>query len=218
MKLFPSLFACTKSNMADAIKALEPYVDGLHIDIADGYFVPTHALSIRILYAVKQITNMPLQIHLMVRNPLPYITYLSVNSTDTIIIHCEIDFQLQPIIAAIRTTTACVALAINPTTDIKTIVPYLPLIDSIVVMGVQPGASGQQFIPKTVQTIMHLKELLMTDNRDITLIVDGGMNAHTVAQVQSAGATDFVIGSALFAHHTQADMITFLQELKKSPF
>lgn len=181
----------------EEIKKLEQAgVDWLHIDIMDGHFVPNFTFGPDIVKKVREITSLPLDIHLMVEEPERYIDIWQPTSKDIISFHIEAKSKPEEVIEQIKTKQSRPALALNPQSPIEAVVPFLTSLDMILLMTVNPGFAGQKWIPEVLDKVGQLKKLAQEKNLAIDIQVDGNIGEHNIALLQKAGANIFVAGSA----------------------
>lgn len=180
MKKTSITFLKHKTTLQDAIKDIENTdSDYIHVDVMDGKFVDNTFLTNEEASSILVNTSKPLDVHLMVENPIEYIKLYSKFNTEYITIHVELDTDLDYLISMIKSYGIKAGLAINPTTEVEALYTYLDKIDYIIVMGVTPGAGGQKLIPETVKKIAKLKELRRDNNYHYELSLDGGVNLST---------------------------------------
>lgn len=197
--LYPSLMCAHPLTLEKTIKQLEPLCDGFHLDLMDNQFVPNLEGSVPLVNAIVQTTQKPLWIHLMVTNPINLIERISLRPEDIVDIHVEIQPKLvTQSLELIRYKKGKASLALRPSTPIDTIEPYVPYIDQLLIMSVEPGFSGQKFIENTYKRIAQAQQLRATCNASFTIAGDGGINQNNIEKLIDAEMTDFVIGSALF--------------------
>ena len=197
--LAPSLLAANFANLEKDIKAVEAAgCDYLHYDVMDGHFVPNISFGLPVLERIKPITNLVIDCHLMISHPSQYIERFAAAGADIITFHIEVHEDIQANISLVKSLGKQAGLAINPRTDPKLILPYLAHIDLLTVMTVQAGFGGQKFIPAVVPTIKFFADYIQTNQLDVALEVDGGINLDTLPLVLAAGAHVIVAGSAIF--------------------
>ena len=172
----------SSNNPAKDLKLLnDTGCDFIHVDIMDGKFVKNKTMPFREMKKISKFTSKRLDVHLMVSKPLNYIKKYARLNTDSITIHVEIDEDINKLIQTIKSYSIKVGLAIKPNTNVRDLIPYLPYINMILVMSVEPGEGGQSFIEGTDKKIKEIKELLKSYNlNDIIISVDGGVNSETI--------------------------------------
>lgn len=175
-------------------------VDWLHIDVMDGGFVPNITLGPFILPFLKKQTGLPLDVHLMINNPEKHVKSFADAGANRISIHVENNPNILRTIQEIRELGVSPGIVLNPGTSPETIDSLLPFIDLVLIMTVNPGFSGQNFIPEMIDKIRYVKYLLTKSNREVLIQVDGGVNSKTIKQVTDAGADVIVAATAIFGH------------------
>lgn len=192
MKIAASFLSC--SNIKDAIKKLDVTdTDYIHVDVIDGKFVSGTEIPIRKLKKIYKYTSKRLQVHLMVDKPKNYIKKFALLNTDTIIIHVEVKENLEENLNLIHSYAMKNGLAINPDTDISLLKPYLDKIDTILVMSVNPGLGGQEFISSSVDRIKQIKKMI--GKKRIQLVVDGGIKMEQALILKKIPVNIIVAGS-----------------------
>lgn len=177
--LISTSFLSSKNLIHDLVELDKTDTDYIHVDIMDGKFVKKKTMPFKEMRNIYKYTNKRLDVHLMVKNPKKYIEdYASLN-TEYISFHIESDENIEKNLQLIKEYGIKSGLAISPDTEIKELVPYLPLLDLVLIMSVEPGAGGQDFIVKTKDKIKELKILLSEYNSDVKISVDGGINDRT---------------------------------------
>ena len=194
-------FLSSKDIPKDLRKLNDTDVDYIHVDIMDGKFVPNKTMPFSEMKHIYEYTSKRLDVHLMVEKPSDYIPLYAELNTEYISIHVEISEDIVKDLELIKSYSIQCGLAINPDTPVKELVPYLPYIDSILVMSVVPGRGGQSFIPETVQKIEEVRALIDSYSLDIVVNVDGGINQETKkfcekADILTAGS--YIVGSDNF--------------------
>lgn len=197
IKIAPSILSADFSKLADEIKAIERAgADLIHIDVMDGHFVNNITFGPVLIKSIRDITELPFDVHLMINPAHNFIKDFVESGSDTISIHIEIPENIQATIDLIKSFKKKVGLAINPDTDIKQLVPYLDSIDQIIIMSVYPGFAGQSFIENTIDRISSVKKMI--EHRQIEIEVDGGINSLVSGRCIDAGSAILVAGSAVF--------------------
>ena len=195
----PSLLAANFVRLAEDIAKLEAAgADWLHLDIMDGHFVPNLTFGPPIVAAIRKITKLPLDVHLMITNPSALIDDFAAAGADWLTVHGETEPHLHRLVARIRELGVRPAVALNPATPANTLEEILPEVDMVLVMSVNPGFGGQKFIPSSIDKIRRLKKQISALNREVLIEVDGGINAITSPMIREAGADVLVAGSAVF--------------------
>ena len=199
IKISPSILSADFTCLADQVReAEEAGVDYIHVDVMDGHFVPNITIGPLVVKALRPITKLPLDVHLMIENPEFYIEDFSKAGADIITVHQEATPHLHRTIQQIHDLGIKAGVSINPSTSVRTLDEIICDLDLILVMSVNPGFGGQSYIHSCTNKIRKVREML--DDRGVSadLEVDGGVNVDTVNEVISAGANAFVAGSAIF--------------------
>ncbi len=197
--LYPSLISAPLLKLHETLEQLNPLVQGYHIDIMDGHFVPNLTWGPQFVAAFQQSTSLPLHIHCMVSNPEQIINWLSLRPVDLLIIHAEATQDLHAIIEQMREKDGQVGIALKPETRLKNIEPFITLIDHLLIMSVNPGFSGQTFINASYKKLTEAKQLIIDQEAHCSLGIDGGINISNIASVVSHGATEIAAAQALFS-------------------
>ena len=169
-----------KDRISSILKLNNTNTDYLHIDVMDNIFVPNYQFPVEEINEICKHSNKPLDIHLMVTNPIPYIKAINNNNINNITIHLEIDNNLDTYIKLIKSYNYKVGIAIKPNTDINLIKKYINVIDIVLIMSVEPGFGGQQFIDNSVDRIQKIRAM----RKDITIEIDGGINNETINKIK----------------------------------
>ncbi len=192
-------------------------VDMLHCDVMDTNFVDNSCLSYDLLKEVKKNTLLPLDIHLMVNEPLKAVKKYAKLGAMYITVHYEA-FEWRDVfekaVKVIRNSGAMVGISIKPTTLVKEIVPLLPLVDLVLIMGVEPGKSGQKTLSNTHRKIEELREIIRNNNYNVLISVDGGINLDNVKLMYNSGANIVVMGSALYKADNRAKVVETIHKIK----
>ncbi len=199
IKISPSILSADFARLADQVcEAEEAGVDYIHVDVMDGHFVPNITIGPLVVKALRPITKLPLDVHLMIENPDFYLEDFRKAGADIITVHQEATPHLHRTIQQIHDLGIKAGVSINPSTSVRTLDEIICDVDLILVMSVNPGFGGQSYIHSCTNKIRKVREML--DDRGVSadLEVDGGVNVDTVNEVINAGANAFVAGSAIF--------------------
>lgn len=171
----------SSENRIDSIQKLNnTNANYLHIDTMDGIFVPNKQMPIEEIIQLEKYTKIPLDIHLMVENPEQYLSYLANKNIEYITFHIEINKNINNLIDKIKSLGYKVGLSIKPNTNVEKIIPYLPLIDLVLIMSVEPGFGGQKFINQTLKKAKEIRNM----NKEITIEIDGGINDTNIQEIK----------------------------------
>ncbi|TXC92001.1 ribulose-phosphate 3-epimerase [Metabacillus litoralis] len=214
IKIAPSILSADFAKLGEEIKEVEHAgADYIHVDVMDGHFVPNITIGPLIVNAIRPITKLPLDVHLMIEQPDLYIAEFANAGADIITVHVEACRHLHRSIQLIKSQGIKAGVVLNPHTPIESILHVLEDIDMVLLMTVNPGFGGQAFIPQVVPKIKQLSDIIKTRNLSIEIEVDGGINEETAKLVVDAGASVLVAGSAVF---NKADRRKAIQDLKKA--
>jgi ribulose-phosphate 3-epimerase len=199
IRIAPSILSADFSKLGEEIAAVDRAgADFIHIDVMDGHFVPNLTIGPLVVKALRKTTTKTFDAHLMIAPVDPFIEAFAHAGAEIITVHPEAGPHLHRTLQAIRAAGARPGLALNPATPASVVEPVIDDVDLILVMSVNPGFGGQEFIPSQLKKIEVLRKLIDQSGRDIILEVDGGINATTAPRVIAAGATALVAGSAVF--------------------
>jgi len=212
-KIAPSILSADFTKLGEEIKAVETAgADYIHIDVMDGHFVPNITVGPMIVKAARKITDLPLDVHLMIENPERYIDDFIEAGSDVITVHVETATHLHRLLGVVRDAGIKAGAALNPATPLSSIQHVLHTMDMVVLMTVNPGFGGQSFIPAVLPKIEELKRIKDEKGMEIDIEVDGGINVENIAQVARAGANVFVAGNAVFGSSNYAETIALMKK------
>ncbi len=200
MKLIaPSILSADFSRLGEEVKAVETAgADWIHVDVMDGHFVPNITIGPLVAEAVRSVTQLPVDVHLMIENPDQYLEDFAKAGSNFLTVHPEACHHLHRTIRAIKDLGVKAGVSLNPATPLSAVEWVMEDVDLVLVMSVNPGFGGQKFIPQALQKIRDLKSIISAKNLNILIEVDGGVNQDTIKSVSDAGADAFVAGSAIF--------------------
>ncbi len=197
--LSASILSADFGRLAQQIKAAEDAgVDWIHFDVMDGHFVPNLTIGLPVLKAVRKITRLPLDVHLMISNPHLYIQEYVEAGADWLGVQVEAVWHLERMVQQIKELGAKATVVLNPATPLASIEVILGEVDMVLLMTVNPGYSGQKFIPATLPKIRKLREMIDAQGLDVLIQVDGGVHLDTIDALVAAGVDSFVSGSGIF--------------------
>ena len=200
VRIAPSLLAADFSHLADEVaRCVEGGADWLHVDVMDGRFVPTITFGVKIVETVRRLTTLPLDVHLMIVEPEQHLQAFAAAGASGLTLHAEVAPHLQRQLTQIRELGCRAGVALNPSTPLSAVGEVLDDLDLLLVMTVNPGYGGQQFIPHSLDKIRRARRMLDEAGSRALLEVDGGISRDTIAGVWGAGADTFVAGHAIFS-------------------
>lgn len=199
IKIAPSILSADFARLGDEIRAIESAgADYVHVDVMDGHFVPNITIGPLVVAAARQVTEMPLDVHLMIENPDRYIPDFAKAGADIITVHYEAVPHLHRTVQLIRSLGKKAGVSLNPATPLSSLEVILDDLDLVLLMSVNPGFGGQEFIPSCLPKIEALRKEIDRRGLQIELEVDGGVKPANIASIAAAGAEVFVAGSAVF--------------------
>jgi len=210
----PSILSANFAKLGDELKEVENAgADIIHCDIMDGNFVPNISFGQSIVKQVNAMTDLPLDVHLMINEPEKYIKDFADAGADYISVHYENNYHLNRVINQIKDTGAKAGVVLNPATPISVLENILPYTDYILLMSVNPGFGGQKFIPNVIDKIISLKKLITERNYNCKIEIDGGVDLQNIKELSDAGVDMFVCGNSVFGSKNRADVISKMKAL-----
>ncbi len=200
VKIAPSILSSDFARLAEGVAEAEAGgADWIHVDVMDGHFVPNITIGVPVVAALRSVTDLPLDVHLMIERPEKYVDAFADAGADWLTVHQEACTHLHRTVQAIKHRGMNAAVSLNPATPVGTLEEIAPYLDMVLVMSVNPGFGGQSFIPTSTAKIARVRALLKDAGRDDAEIqVDGGIGPDTAGEVAGAGATVLVAGSAIY--------------------
>jgi ribulose-phosphate 3-epimerase len=212
-KIAPSILSADFSRLGEEIEAVvRAGADYIHIDVMDGHFVPNITMGPLIVKAAKRVTRLPLDCHLMISEPEKYVDVFAEAGADIVTVHAEAATHLHRLIQQIRQKGVKPGVSLNPATPLDTLEYVLGDMDMVLLMTVNPGFGGQDFIEAVVPKIKRLRHMIEERGLDVDIEVDGGIGPDTISKVSSAGANVFVAGSAIFGSKDYAATIRLMRQ------
>lgn len=214
MKISPSILSADFANLERDIRLVEEGgADYIHVDVMDGHFVPNITLGPNIVSAIRPVTKLPLDCHLMIENPEKYIEDFAKAGADIITVHVESTPHIYRAVQMIKNAGVKAGVVLNPGTPVEAVEYVLSECDMVLVMTVNPGFGGQSFIPETLKKIEKLKQLKETNHYHYEIEVDGGIVPATAKLCKQAGADVFVAGSYVYNAEDPQKQIQHLKEV-----
>lgn len=211
-KVGPSILSADFTDIRSAVRLIEQSgADIVHCDVMDGVFVPNITFGIKMIEDIRKITTLPLDVHLMIVHPERYIERFCAAGADFITVHTEATEHVHRAVQTIKKCGKRPGVVLNPGTPVEAAKYLLPDIDLVLLMSVNPGYGGQEFIPQTLDKIKELRKLAQTMNREIEIEIDGGINEETAGPAVAAGADILVTGNTFFTCGNPALLIKRLR-------
>jgi ribulose-phosphate 3-epimerase len=213
-KLSASILSADFGRLAEQVKQAENAgVDWIHVDVMDGHFVPNITIGPAVTKGLKKVTGLPLDVHLMISNPERYVEDFVRAGADWLGVHVEATVHLERLIQQIKEAGAKATVTLNPATPLNCLEYVLKEVNMVLLMTVNPGFSGQKFIPAVLPKVRGLRQMIDGQGLDVLIQVDGGVHVDTIGELAAAGADVFVSGSGLFNDKPIADNVRRLREL-----
>lgn len=212
-KIAPSILSADFTRLGEEIRAVEAAgADYIHVDVMDGHFVPNITIGPLVVKAVRRTTRLPLDVHLMISDPDPFLEAFVKAGADILTVHAEAATHLHRSLHHIRALGAKASVSLNPSTPLEVIEYVLEDVEMVLLMTVNPGFEGQSFIPGMVPKIERLRKMFDDRGLSVDIEVDGGIGPDTVARVSAAGANVFVAGSAIFYSKDYGETIRAMRD------
>jgi ribulose-phosphate 3-epimerase len=207
-KIAPSILSADFAHLADEIaKVTEAGADMIHVDVMDGHFVPNFTIGPPIVKAIRKVTRLPLDVHLMMTNPEDFISDFIKAGSNYITVHVETCPHLHRTIQSIKEEGVKAGVTLNPATPLSSLEEILGEVDLLLIMSVNPGFGGQSFIPSVLEKLRRARKMIDERGAKVELEIDGGVKVENIAAMAQAGADIFVSGSAIFQSKDYKDTI-----------
>ncbi|MGI6545666.1 MAG: ribulose-phosphate 3-epimerase [Fastidiosipilaceae bacterium] len=207
----PSILSADFANLGEDVRLVSSHADTIHVDVMDGVFVPNITIGMPVVKAIRSYTDLPIDVHLMIKDPAPFINDFAAAGADLITVHTETCPHLHRVTQQIRDAGCGVGVVINPATPLCAVEEILPEVDLILLMSVNPGFGGQKYIKATTDKIRRLRAMMDERGIDAHIQVDGGITTTTIKEVYEAGANMLVAGSACYGTDDPCEAITSLK-------
>jgi ribulose-phosphate 3-epimerase len=197
-RIAPSILAADFARLGEEVARIESHVDLLHVDVMDGHFVPNISLGIPVIASLRKATELTLDCHLMTTNPDAYLEPLRGAGADLVTVHLEVFPDPRPVAEQARSVGLDFGLVLNPVTPFTAVERYVELCDMLLIMSVQPGFGGQEFMAEVLPKVEAARKFVDVRGLDTDIEIDGGIGPETIGRARAAGADVFVAGSAIF--------------------
>jgi len=213
IKIAPSILSADFANLGEEIRRVERAgADMIHIDVMDGHFVPNLTFGAPVVAAIRKVTKLPFDVHLMIDNPQDLLEQFVTAGADIITIHAETAPHLHRLLQTVKERGVKAGVSLNPSTPLSAVEEVLDAVDMVLIMTVNPGFGGQKFIAAMLDKISRLRQMIVQRKLAVDIEVDGGIDAVTARQVASAGANILVAGSAVYGSADMAEAIKKLRD------
>ncbi|MBI5656948.1 MAG: ribulose-phosphate 3-epimerase [Geobacter sp.] len=217
-KIAPSILSADFAKLGEEVRAVAAAgADYIHVDVMDGHFVPNITIGPPVVAALRTVTDLPLDVHLMITDPDRYIPDFAAAGADIIVVHAEACWHLHRTVQLIRSLGKKAGVSLNPATPLQVLDYVLDELDLVLLMTVNPGFGGQSFIEACIPKIHALRGMLDRRGLETELEVDGGVKVENIARISHAGADVFVAGSAVFGSSDYVATIADLKRLAREP-
>jgi ribulose-phosphate 3-epimerase len=212
-KIAPSILSADLARLADEVgEVIAAGADWIHVDVMDGHFVPNITIGPVVIKALKKVVSIPLDVHLMIENADQYLDAFIEAGADILTVQAEACTHLHRTVHAIKDKKIKAGVALNPATPLEELAYILPDIDLVMVMTVNPGFGGQEFIPTMLPKIKRLKGIIAKQKLKVEIEVDGGIKVENIKEVARSGADIFVAGSGIFGARDRKEIIKKMRQ------
>ncbi len=210
----PSILAADYMKFGEAIEALNRAdCDWIHVDVMDGCFVPEISFGHPVIRAIRKLAKKPLDVHLMIQDPLPHIRSYAESGASRITFHIEAAEDPGAVIREIHSLGLPAAIALRPATPVSKVLPYLDQVEMVLIMTVEPGFGGQPILPETIEKIRELRRIIEERKLPVLLQADGGINMANAAELSADGLNVFVAGTAIFKGNPEENAAVFRKKI-----
>ncbi|NNJ48692.1 MAG: ribulose-phosphate 3-epimerase [Acidimicrobiia bacterium] len=210
-RIYPSLLAADFAHLADDVARVEPVVDGLHVDVMDGHFVPNISFGLSVIEDLRPTTGLFFDTHLMMSNPGFFFPHFKAAGCDMVTVHIEVAPNPTALAEKARAEGLKFGLTLNPPTPFEAVEPYLELVDNLLIMSVYPGFGGQSFVPEVLEKVERAREIIDSRGLPADIQIDGGITPETGRLARAAGAEIFVAGTAIFGRPDPVEAVAELR-------
>jgi ribulose-phosphate 3-epimerase len=212
LMICPSILSADFAALGAAVRMVAADADLIHVDIMDGHYVPNLTIGPPVVKDLRRVCSLPMDVHLMIENPLQWIDAFTAAGADSLVVHAEACPHLMRAVQLIAAAGVSPGVAVNPGTPLSAVEEVLPHVDLVLLMAVNPGFGGQQFIPGMLGKIRRMRDLISQLEKPIHLQVDGGVHAGNIREIYQAGADLVAVGSSVFG---KPDPAAAIRELKR---
>ena len=219
VRIAPSILSADFARLADEIARVEAGgADQVHVDVMDGHFVPNITIGVPVVAAVRKVTSLPLDVHLMISDPDRYLDAFAGAGASIITVHAEAVTHLHRTLTRIRQLGARAGVAINPATPVDAVREVVGLFDVLLVMSVNPGFGGQTFIPRSLDKVREARALVSHGDQPVAVEVDGGVDASNAGPLVECGASMLVAGASIFGTSDAAEATRALRRAAEAAY